>query len=114
MPPLMMERVVSERLWAVVRPMLPEKVAHPRGGRPRSDDWACFEAVVYVLRNGVRWRDLPSGFPSPATCWRRHREWTAAGVWEKAWKLMLDEVSKSPAMASSTPHEQSEVECLVS
>ena len=55
-----------------------------KGGRPRADDRACFEGVLWVLLTGLAgrgWKNLPDKFPSPATCWRRLAEWRAAGVW---------------------------------
>ena len=83
---------MMDRLWDRVRPVLPPPAPRPRGGRPRADDRACFEGVVHVLRSGCRWQDLPDRFPSPATCWRRHRDWTAAGVWDLAWCAVLEEL----------------------
>jgi transposase len=50
---------------------------------------------VFVLRNGLRWRDLPECFPSPATVWRRHAEWTGEGVWEQVWRAVLDELAEA-------------------
>ena len=82
MPSVEREKELNDRLWERVRPLLPVRDPSPRGGRPRADDRACFEAIVFMLRNGLRWRDLPKSFPSPATCWRRHAEWTGDGVWE--------------------------------
>lgn len=93
MPSVVRERELNDRLWERVRTLLPPSPPCPKGGRPRADDRACFEAIVFVLRNGLRWRDLPERFPSPATCWRRHAEWTAAGVWEHVWRAVLDELA---------------------
>ncbi len=76
-------------------PVLPAPATKPRGGRPRADDRACFEGVVHVLRNGLRWRDVPVQFPSGVTCWRRHAEWTGDGVWESLWRAVLDELGEA-------------------
>ena len=95
MPSVARERELNDRLWERVRPLLPRYPPSPRGGRPRADDRACFEAVVFMLRNGLRWRDLPDHFPSPATVWRRHAAWTAAGVWECAWRVVLDPLAEA-------------------
>jgi transposase len=48
---------------------------------------------VYQLRNAIRWNDTPEQFPSGVTCWRRHRDWTAARVWPRVWKAVLGELS---------------------
>jgi transposase len=101
MPSVVREKELNDRLWARVRPLLPAHPASPKGGRPRADDRACFEAVVYVLRNGLRWRDLPAKFPSPATCWRRHAEWSGDGVWEDVWRAVLDELAEAGLLDAS-------------
>ena len=49
----------------------------------------CLEGILWILRTGARWKDLPRCFPSPATCWRRFRDWTKAGLFPKAWALGL-------------------------
>lgn len=96
MPSVARERELNDRLWERVGRLLPPPAAKPRGGRPRADDRACFEGIVHVLRNGLRWRDVPRGrFPSGVTCWRRHAEWTGDGVWERAWRAVLDELAEA-------------------
>lgn len=80
-------------MWDRVRPLLPPPRPHPKGGRPWADDKACFAGVVYQLRNAVRWNAPPSCFPSGVTCWRRHRDWTAAGVWPRVWKAVVAELA---------------------
>lgn len=94
MPSAARERELNDRLWERVAPLLPPRPRHPRGGRPFADDRSCFEGVVYVLRNGLRWRAMPPCYPSGVTCWRRHRDWTAAGVWDDVWKLVLRELAE--------------------
>jgi transposase len=86
MPSLAVEQELSDRLWERVRPLLPPHPPRPKGGRPPTDDRACFLAIVHVLRSGCRWRDVPQDLPSATTCWRRHQAWTQAGVSE----LFLD------------------------
>jgi transposase len=85
MPTAVAERELLDKLWARVAPLIPPSEPSPLGGRPRADDRACFEGVVYVLRSGCRWRDLPPPYPSGPTCWRRHRDWCTAGVWDRLW-----------------------------
>jgi transposase len=43
------------------------------------------EGILFVVRFGVPWAELPrvEGWPSGQTCWRRFREWQQAGVWER-------------------------------
>jgi transposase len=85
MPSAVAERELLDELWARVEPLIPKAAPRPLGGRPRADDRACFAGIVLVLRSGCRWRDLPPQLPSGPTCWRRHRDWCEAGVWEAVW-----------------------------
>ena len=93
MPSKRREQELLDRMWERVRRLLPPKPPHPKGGRPFADDKACFAGVVYQLRNNVRWNHLPACFPSGVTCWRRHRDWTRAGVWERVWAVVLEELA---------------------
>jgi hypothetical protein len=57
---------LTESQWALIAPLLPRRRPHPRGGRPWADDRACLEGILWILRTGARWRDLPRHYPSPA------------------------------------------------
>lgn len=84
-----MDAMLSEAQWARIAPLLPKRGRNPKGGRPRADDRACLEGILWVLRTGARWRDLPKDYPSPATCWRRLAEWERAEVWLDLWRTFL-------------------------
>lgn len=101
MPSVEREVELNTALWDRVRHLIPIHAVSAKGGRPRANDQACFEAIVFVLRNGLRWRDLPDRFPSPATVWRRHAEWTLAGVWEEVWRVVLDELGDAGLLDTS-------------
>jgi transposase len=101
MPSKRREQELLDRMWARVAPLLPPRPPQPNGGRPFADDKACFAGIVYQLRNAIRWNDMPAGFPSGVTCWRRHRDWTAAGVWPAVWKLILRELEDAGMLDTS-------------
>lgn len=50
--------------------------------------------IVYVLRTGVSWRDVPAQMVgcSGVTAWRRLRDWTEAGVWPRLHEVLLTEL----------------------
>ena len=88
--------MVEDRLWALLAPLIPPPgVARGPGGRPRIEDRAALEGILFVLYTGCRWRDLPLalGCGSGHTAWRRLRQWQAAGVWEKLHTAVLEELS---------------------
>lgn len=77
---------LTDAQWEAVRPLLPPPA---RTGRPRAHDRRTLEGILYVLRNGCRWHDLPPRYGDPVTCWRRFVRWEAAGVWERVWSTLL-------------------------
>jgi transposase len=83
---------VSDELWARIQPLLPVKPRRSRWpGRLPLDDRACLNGILFVLLTGIRWTDLPQqlGYGSGMTCWRRLRDWQAAGVWDQLHALLL-------------------------
>jgi transposase len=80
---------VDDGFWAVLEPLLPERVSQ-RIGRPRVDDRIAFTAILFVLVTGVPWRVLPREIGcSGVTAWRRLRDWQAAGVWDRLHRELL-------------------------
>lgn len=72
----------------------PPKRRKRKFGRPRADDKAALEAIVFVLQSGISWEMLPRkqfGL-SGMTAWRRLEEWTTAGVWEVLQRGLLNEL----------------------
>ena len=55
----MAEPLVSDALWALIAPLLPERPPRPKGGRPPLDDRKALEGIVFVLRTGIPWASLP-------------------------------------------------------
>lgn len=87
------EVFISDEQWKLIRPHIPERKRSPRGGRPPADERACLEGILWVLRSGARWRDLPDRYPSPSTCWRRLVEWEETGVLVAIWHAFLDSLT---------------------
>jgi transposase len=86
-----MDSLLIEELWAIISPYVPVSTPSPKGGRPRVPDRDCFRGILFVLREGIRWKSLPKemGCGSGSTCFRRYQSWTAAGVWQKAHRFLV-------------------------
>jgi len=87
-----MAKLLADELWAVIEPLLPPALPKPRAGRPPVSNRAALTGILFVLKTGIPWSDLPKemGCGSGSTCWRRLRDWQAAGVWDRVHRLPLD------------------------
>ncbi len=77
---------LTDEQWESLAPLLPPR--RPRG-RPRADDRKTLNGILYVLRTGCRWEDVPREYGPPTTCLRRLKAWEEDGTWEKVWRGLL-------------------------
>jgi transposase len=87
----MQKAFLSDEQWAKIEPLLPKTKSR---GRPWADNRCVLEGILWVLKSGARWRDLPKEYPSPSTCWRRLRQWEEHEVWLKIWRQFLSELDQ--------------------
>lgn len=88
----MAQPLVSDELWAVLEPLIPRVQRRYRyPGRKRIDDRRVLSGILFVLKTGIAWEQLPQelGCGSGMTCWRRLHEWQQAGVWQQLHELLL-------------------------
>ena len=85
-------RFLTDAMWKKISPLLPENKVTPRGGRPWRDNREVLEGILWVLRTGAPWADLPEEYPSPAICWRRLRRWEEEDIWLEIWRAFLAEL----------------------
>ena len=86
--------LLTDEQWAKIQPLLPPVPERPRGGRPRCDDRLVLEGILWILRTGARWCDLPDKYPSATTCWRRLVQWEEDGLWLDIWRAFLAELDE--------------------
>lgn len=92
----MTDAQVDDLLWRTLEPLLPSRKRRPKGGRPFADDRACLSGILFVLRTGLPWREVPKGLgASGVTCWRRLRDWQAAGAWQALHEAALAKLGRS-------------------
>jgi len=93
----MAKPLLTEDLWQRIEPLIPKHKPSREGGRPRIPDRAALTGILFVLRTGMQWEYLPQemGCGCGMTCWRRLRDWHAAGVWQRIWQMLLNELGEA-------------------
>ena len=92
-----MKPLVSDELWARVEPLLPQSpprhFQHP--GRKPLDHRKVLTGILFVLKTGIAWDDLPAnlGVGCGRTCRAYLRRWHQTGVWRNRHALLLAEFS---------------------
>ena len=85
-------KFLTDAMWKKLEPLLPRLRKGKKGGRPWADNRRCLEGILWILKTGASWHDLPEEYPSPSTCWRRMYLWAEAELWHDIWQTMLGEL----------------------
>ena len=90
----MAKPILDDALWEIIEPLLPppkpRRFRYP--GRKPVENRAALTGILFVLKTGMPWEYLPQemGCGSGMTCWRRLRDWQAAGVWDELHRTLLE------------------------
>jgi transposase len=87
----MQKAFLSDEQWTNLEPLLPKERSR---GRPWANNRRVLEGLLWLLKTGARWRDLPKEYPSASTCWRRLRRWEEQDIWLKIWRQFLSELDQ--------------------
>jgi putative transposase len=82
---------VDDALWARLEPILRVDKPRKKPGRPRRDDRAIFDGLIWLARTGSQWSQLPPAFGPKSTVHARFSEWVTTGRLERAWAVLLTE-----------------------
>jgi transposase len=80
---------VDDDLWALLAPILKSEKDRKKPGRPRRDDRAIFDGLIWLARTGAQWSQLPRELGPKSTVHERFTEWTTSGALERAWAALL-------------------------
>ena len=84
---------LTDAHWEILAPLLPKGKSGPgKKGRPRRENREVLEGILWILRTGARWKDLPKAFPPYQTCHGRFSEWVADGTWERVLKTLAEDL----------------------
>jgi transposase len=84
--------MLTDKQWERIAPYFPQHPPSPKGGRPRVDDRECLEGILWLIRTGSRWQDMPVDLPSGSTCWRRLRDWASDEILPKIHDILIQEL----------------------
>ncbi len=91
---------LSDRQWERVKDLLPGKVGDP--GRSGRDNRQFVNGVLWVLRSGAHWHDLPERYGKWKTVHTRFSRWAKAGVWERMFEALLRDRDNQYLMLDTT------------
>lgn len=86
--------------WARIEGFLPGKASDP--GRTGTDNRTFVNAVLWVLRSGARWSDMPERYGKFKTVHKRFTRWATKGVWEKVFDNLIRDRDNDYLMIDST------------
>jgi transposase len=72
---------ITDEQWERLQPLLPAQKA--RTGRPAADHRRILNGILWVLRTGAPWRDMPERYGCWSTVYSRFQRWRQAGIWER-------------------------------
>lgn len=90
---------LSDEHWERIAPLLP--AARPRIGRPNHDHRTILNGVLWRLRTGAPWRDLPERYGKWQTVYSRFRRWREAGIWDRVLRRLQEEAAQEDTLDGS-------------
>ena len=86
--------------WKRLEPLLPGKAGDP--GRTAADNQLFVNGVLWVLRSGAHWCDLPERYGKWKSLHQRFARWARAGVWERVFEALIDDADNEYLMLDTT------------
>ena len=90
-----MAQDLTDAQWAFIEPLLPELPRRADGrGRPWRDSREVLNGILWVLRTGAQWSEMPDRYPSYQTCHRRFQQWSRAGVMDRLLRALAEDLER--------------------
>lgn len=83
---------LTDEQWSLIEPLFDKPPTIPTRGRPRRDEREVVNGVLWILRSGARWSDLPDRFPPYQTCHRRFQEWVKDGKLKRVLEMLAEDL----------------------
>ena len=88
---------LSDEEWAILEPLMPKSRKSAR-----ADDRKIMNAIFYVLRTGMPWRDLPERYGPYTTAYNRFNRWSRRGIWKRIFDTLASKSRDSLYLIDST------------
>ena len=86
---------INDEQWKVIAPLLSKPMPRADGrGRPRKDDREVLNGILWILRSGAAWQDLPERFVSYQTCHRRFQYWVRTGTLKRILETLAEDLRR--------------------
>ncbi len=83
---------LTDQQWALIAPLFEKSETIQTRGRPPRPAREVLNGVLWILRSGARWQDLPERFPPYQTCHRRFQEWVRDGRLKKILEILAEDL----------------------
>lgn len=91
---------LSDEQWDKIQQLLPGKASDP--GRTGSDNRIFVNGVLWILRSGARWQDLPERYGKWKTVHKRFTRWAKAEVWQRVFEVLTRDRDNTYVMIDSS------------
>lgn len=91
---------LSDEQWEKIRDLLPGRDGCR--GRSGQDNRLFIDAVLWILRSGAPWRDLPERYGDWKNTHHRFSRWAKSKVWEQIFQVLTKDVDNEYLMIDST------------
>jgi len=90
---------LTNEQWAVLAPLMSEpRRRADRPGRPRVASRPILNGILWILRTGARWKDLPGKYPPYQTCHRRFQQWSRDGTLTRLLRALAADLEQRGGM----------------
>jgi len=88
---------LSDEAWDLIKTLLPDE-DEPRQARPWVSHREVIDGILWILRTGAPWRDLPEEFPAWETVYGRFRRWTRDGTWQAIFARLQQQLGREGSL----------------
>jgi len=81
---------VNDELWTIIQPILDQLDPPAKTGRPRTGPRHALNGIIYQMRSGCQWNQLPAKFGDDSSVHRAMQRWIGKGVLERLWAVLVE------------------------